>query len=183
MVQAISAGGFARPSAEPAASTTLRELRRWLDECADVVARTYQAATRREAVRNRLHAAGRDHQLDKARSRAHSDKAALMTVIEQMSRIAQAGGTLEELLSFPELLAEAAYDLAGTTPRSLDHLDLEESKLDSLEDILQMRRRVHGHTPAALREEAELLSRMASLCTERARACRTAARQPLVVAR
>jgi hypothetical protein len=150
-------------------------MRRWLDDCATVVRRAYQAATKRPAVRDRLHARGRDHQLDKARSAAYADRAALMTLLEQMARLAMAGAQLNELLVFSETLREKAFELAGPTPRSLDQLDLEEAKLDGHEDLQQIRRRVHGKTPVALLEEAETALAIAAINLERARACRIAA--------
>lgn len=177
MQQAITRPAFAATIARPQApGLTERALRAWLDDCVETVRRAYAAATRRAVVRERLHASGRDHQLDKARSHAYADRAALAVVLGQMGRIAAAGGTLEELLGFGQVLTEAAYDLARVQPRTLDCIDLEEQRLDGHEDVLQLRRRIHGETPAALREEAELCARVAALYTERARTCRQLAR-------
>lgn len=143
----------------------------------DLVRRTYAAVMRRGAVRRALHAHGRDHQIDKAHSRAYAHDSALAKLRDQMSRFAKAGCTLEELLRIPELLYEHAFLLKGPARRSLDALDLEEARIDAEEDVIQLRRRVRGETPAGNREEADIAARLATINTERAIALRARAEQ------
>lgn len=132
----------------------------------------YLGLMRRAAVRRALHRGGRDHQLDRARSKAHVDTSALMVCAQQQGRLHAAGATLAELLLPAEVLYEHAHLLAGEAPRELDVIDLEEERLSALENVQQMRRRVHGPNPASLLEEAEIRTRLATLNTEAARACR-----------
>jgi hypothetical protein len=143
----------------------------------DVVRRTYAAVMRRGAVRRALHAHGRDHQLDKAHSRAYAHDSALAKLRDQMTRCARAGATLEELLRIPELLYEHAFLLKGPARRTLDALDSEEARIDAEEDVVQMRRRIRGETPATNREEADLAARLATINTERSIALRARAEQ------
>jgi hypothetical protein len=145
--------------------------RRFVDECVELVRRAYVGTMLREAVRQKLNAAGRDHQLDKARSKAYADASALATVAAQVKRLAAAGTRLEELLRLPEALYLIVLDLAGDTPRSLDQIDQDETRLNGRENDMQMHRRVHGETPARLREEAEIAQRLVTLNAERARSC------------
>jgi hypothetical protein len=133
---------------------------------ATLARRTYAAALKRGAVRRKLHAHTRDHQLDKAHSKAYAHSSALAVVMDQMERLSDADSTLEELMRFPETLYEHALELAGRTMRSLDALDLDESRLDADQDMKQMQRRVHGESPATLRREADVCSHVASVNTE-----------------
>lgn len=172
-MRAITAAPIAGAASTP---RILRDAKRWLDDCAELARRVYAGAMRRAYVRRQLHAQGRDHQLDKAASRAYADRSALVTVIYQMRRLAGAGGTLAELLGFAEALHEVAFELAGAAPRELHALDLEEQRLGGMENDLQILRRIRGAHPDRLREEAELRSRIAALNLEAARALRIIAR-------
>lgn len=172
MQRAIQQGRFAG-----GAETVRREVRQYILDVTDVVRRTYAAVMRRAAVRRALHAHGRDHQLDKAHSRAYAHSSALAVLHDQMKRLSDAGATLEELLRLPESLYEYAFLLKGPQRRSLDAIDSEEARVDAEEDIVQMRRRVRGETPAGNREEADVCARMATLNTERAIALRVRADQ------
>lgn len=152
-------------------------MHQYILDVTDTVRRTYAAVLRRAAVRRALHAGGRDHQLDKAHSRAYAHSSALAVLHDQMRRCSRAGATLEELLRLPESLYEYAFLLKGPQRRSLDAIDSEEARADADEDILQMRRRVRGETPAGNREEADVCARLATLNTERAIALRVRADQ------
>lgn len=153
------------------------EVRLVVRDVSDVVRRTYAAVLRRGAVRRALHAGGRDHQIDKAHSRAYAHTSALAVLHYQMERLEKAGATLEELLRIPESLYEFAFLIKGTHRRTLDAIDSEESRVDADEDILQMRRRIRGETAPGLREEADVLARLATLSTERAIVLRVRADQ------
>ncbi|MBX3173248.1 MAG: hypothetical protein KF709_02495 [Gemmatimonadaceae bacterium] len=165
MARATEAGGFAGRRA-------MREAVRFVGDCDAVVRRAYAAVMKRGAVRRALHAGGRDHQLDKAHSKAYAGQSALAVVMHQMERLRRSGANLAELLRFAEVLYETAFELAGAVPRSLDAIDLEEQRMDADEDVLQMRRRVNGATTAGLYEEADLCARVAATMSERARALR-----------
>lgn len=135
-------------------------------DSAEATRRTYAALLKRGVVRRKLHAQGRDHQLDRAHSRAHAHGSALAVLKDQMRRCRDAGCTLEELMRIPEALYAHALELAGHSVRCLDSLDMAESKLDADQDIKQMQRRIHGESPAALRLEADVCSHVASVNTE-----------------
>lgn len=172
MTRARTGGRFAGGPAAQAAPLAL--------DVEALVRRVYSGAMRRSPVRRALHAPTRDHQLDKAHSRAYAHGSALATVADQMRRLRRAGATFEELLRFPEGLYEIAFALAGRAPRDLNVLDLEDERLAGQENVMQMQRRVHGLDPARLADEADLRSRQAALSTEAAFACRMlAARQPV----
>lgn len=172
MQRASQQGRFAN-----GAAAVRHEVRRYVLDLSDLVRRTYAAVMRRGSVRRALHAGGRDHQLDKAHSRAYAHSSALAVLLEQMARLDRAGATLEELLRIPEALYEHAFMLKGPARRTLDAIDSDESRVDADEDVLQMRRRVRGETPAGNREEADVSARLATLNTERAIALRVRADQ------
>jgi hypothetical protein len=170
MARTKQAAGFVGMRA--AARSHIEEMGLFVRDTSRAVQAAYVGVMRRAAVRRALHRGGRDHQLDRARSKAHVDTSALMVCAQQMGRFHGAGAPLAELLLIPEVLFEHAYLLAGEAPRGLDAIDLEEERLAAIENVLQMRRRVHGAHEAALLEEAEIRTRLATLNTEAARACR-----------
>jgi hypothetical protein len=166
--------GLVRPAGGPRAKVTVRALQEFLDRVVEQARSSYVQAMSRAAVRRELHRFSRDHQLDRARSKAHAGDSPGMTFVKQLLRLYRAGATsaeLQELAAFP---LRAMQQLVSET-RSLDHLDREETHLDGLEDELQMRRRIlmvrpAGITAAALTEEAEACARAAALYAERERA-------------
>lgn len=170
MQQAKHAAPFVRavPRRAPMSSATPERALVALGDIAESTRRVYAAVLKRGVVRRKLHAHGRDHQLDRAHSKAHAHSSALAVVREQMQRLSTAGATLEELMRFPEALYAHALELVGQAMRCLDSLDLAESKLDSDEELKQMLRRIHGESPAALRMEAEVRSHVACVNTEMA---------------
>jgi hypothetical protein len=108
----------------------------------DHVREVYLLATSRESVRTRLHKHGRDHQIDKARSKEWTHTSALAQLFGQLERIHAAGATYAELTAFASAVQNHVNLLAGRAPRSLDKLDLDEERVSAQEDVAQMGRRI-----------------------------------------
>ncbi|MHB1297318.1 MAG: hypothetical protein ACYC0B_02215 [Gemmatimonadaceae bacterium] len=164
----LAAGGGAAMGVP--AKARLADVQRLKDQFTEIARRAMVACTRRRAVRQNLHQFTRDHAIDKARSTAYAADAPAVTFINQLTRLWRAGANLTELTQLATVPMRAVLALAGAAPRDLDHIDLEEQRLDGEEDQLQMRRRVHPHTPAGLREEAAVCAMGAALFQERERA-------------
>lgn len=161
------------------ARITVRALQVFVDARIQEARACYQRAMRRRAVRLVLHRFKRDHQLDRAHSKAHAGESPAMTYLHQIVRLYRAGATPAELLQLAAFPLRAT-ELLVREVRSLDELDAEETALDGSEDHLQMRRRIHrtrpaGVSPASLREEADARDAFASLNNEQARALRAEA--------
>lgn len=174
---AMTAGavaGMGRGAALPA-QVTVRALQAFVDRWVEKSQGAYKHAMRRRAVRQEAHRFARDHQLDKACSTAYAADAPAMTFVRQLVRLWRAGSTMAELTQLAEVPLRAVIELAGDQPRALDHIDIEEQRLDGEEDMLQLRRRIHPLTPAGLREEADLCVRAAAVYQERAAALRAEA--------
>lgn len=166
--------GLVRPAGGPRAKVTVRALQEFLDRVVEQARTSYVQCMARAALRRELHRYARDHQLDRARSKAHASASPGMTFVKQLLRLYRAGATSAELQALAAFPLRAMQQLVAET-RPLDALDREETQLDGLEDELQMRRRIlmvrpAGLSPAALREEAETCARAAALYAERERA-------------
>lgn len=170
----------------PRADVTVRQVMLLRDSFAALSSEKYRHALRRPAVREALHRHRRDHPIDRACSRAHAEEAPTMTLMGQVLRIWAAGGEPAELLAIVELPRLFVTRLIALAPRCLDRLDTEEQALDGREDELQLRRRIRGLQPTALREEAELAEQLVAVLTERALTLRQQAerleRRPELVA-
>ena len=166
--------GMGRGAALPA-PMTVRALQAFVDRWVETSQRAYKHAMRRRAVRLEAHRFTRDHQLDKACSTTYAADAPAMTFVRQLVRLWRAGSTLAELTQLAEVPLRAVIDLAGGSLRALDHIDLEEQRLDGEEDMLQLRRRIHPLTAPGLRDEADVCVRAAAVYQERAAALRAEA--------
>lgn len=147
---------------------TVHQLRLLKDSFIEISRRKYQGATARTAVRNALHGTRRDNPIDRARSVAHAEEAPTITLISQLIRLFVAGGTATELLALADVPRQFVLQLTDLAPRSLNHLDLEEQRLSAEEDAQQLRRRIYGPRPEALRAEAATCEALAASLTERA---------------
>lgn len=180
MASTTMAGGLVGTGTSARARMTVRALQAFLDQCVEQARGGYVQAMRRLSVRRELHRFARDHQLDRARSRAHAGEAPAMTFVRQLVRLWRADATPAELYQLAAFPLRAVQQLVGGELRGLDQIDLEETRLDGQEDELQIRRRIlaakpHGVTPAALREEAALCAQAVALYQERERALLAAA--------
>ncbi len=136
--------------------------------------RVYVALTARSGVRARLHARGRDHALDKARSRAYAHESALARLTLELLALREAGASAAELERVVVHVRQVVM-FAGPDPRALDLLDAHETRVDGLEDELAMRRRIRGATVDELLEEAHTRDHVAAINTELARRLRAEA--------
>lgn len=152
----------------PRADVTVREVTLLRDGFVAVSSAKYRHALRRPAVREALHRYRRDNPIDRACSRAHAEEAPTMTLTGQLLRIWAAGGEVADLLAIAELPRLFVMRLMAVAPRCLERLDTDEQALDGREDELQLRRRIRGLQPTAMREEADLAEQLAAVLTERA---------------